>query len=74
MRAITLLMMCSLGMGCLTTMPVKMENGRRLMAHPEFEAAIVCPHCRQPTAPNLTKEFLKTIAELEEIIERNGVR
>ena len=51
-----LLAMCS---GCLTT---KLNNTDRLIAHPQFKAAVFA-------APDWTEDALKTIADLEREIE-----
>jgi len=47
--------------GCVTT---KLENSQRLMARPDFEAAVIA-------APEWVRSALKTITELEERAEAN---
>ena len=51
-----LLAMCS---GCLTP---RLNNTDRLIAHPQFKAAVIA-------APDWTEDALKTIADLEREIE-----
>ncbi len=46
--------------GCLSP---RLDNGERMIAHPQFEAATVA-------APDWVREALDTIAELEAEIER----
>jgi len=55
-----LLLMLLLTSGCVSA---KLENSERLMSHPEFPAAA-------QTAPEFTREALKTINRLEYEIER----
>jgi uncharacterized lipoprotein YmbA len=48
--------------GCATT--TKLANTERLLAHPQFEEAVIA-------APEFTREALKTINYLEYQLERN---
>ena len=51
-----LLVMCS---GCITT---RLNNTERLIAHPQFQSAVIA-------APDWTRDALETIADLEREIE-----
>jgi len=53
-----LLAMCS---GCITT---RLNNTERLIAHPQFQSAVLA-------APDWTRDALETIADLEREIEAN---
>ena len=53
-----LLVMCS---GCMTT---RLNNTERLIAHPQFQSAVIA-------APDWTRDALETIADLEREIEAN---
>ena len=51
-----------LSSGCLTP---RLDNGKRLIAHPQFEKATIA-------APEWVADALDTIAELEREIERGN--
>ena len=64
-----LYILLALTMGTTACLPIKLENSRRLVLHPEFPAAIKCPHCGNATAPLFTQDCLRTINALERELE-----
>ena len=69
MRWTKLLTACCAAIPLAGCLPVKLENARELMQHPEFPAAIVCPHCGNAPAPHFTRSALRVINSLEAELE-----